>query len=72
MVGKFWVGQIWVPLRPNKRSREELAVLDSELLNRANRFGGGGQLLEERAEEENKQLQAQTKKMKPKAKAKAT
>ena len=33
--------QIWVPSRPNKRSREEIAEIDGELLSRANRFGGG-------------------------------
>ena len=36
--------QIWVPSRPNKRSRQEIAEIDGELLtraNRSNRFGGG-------------------------------
>ena len=32
---------IWVPSRLNKRSREEIAEIDGELLNRANRLGGG-------------------------------
>ena len=44
--------QIWVPSRPNKRSRQEIAEIDGELLTRANRFGGGYQPLEERIEEE--------------------
>ena len=44
--------QIWVPSRPNKRSREEIAEIDGELLTRANRFGAGYQPLEERVEEE--------------------
>ena len=43
--------QIWVPSRPNKRSREEMAEKYGELLNRANRFGGGYRPLEERVEE---------------------
>ena len=33
--------QIWVSSRPNKRSREELAKIDGDLLNRANRFSEG-------------------------------
>ena len=44
--------QIWVPSRPNKRSRQEIADIDGELLTRANRFGGDYQPLEERIEEE--------------------
>ena len=44
--------QIWVPSRPNKRSREEIAEIDCELLSRANRFGGGYQPLEGRIAEE--------------------
>ena len=55
--------QICVPSRPSKRSREEIAEIDGELLNRANRIGGGYQPFEERVEknppqeemEENKQ-----------------
>ena len=43
---------IWVPSRPNKRSRQEIAEIDGELLTRANRFGGGYQPLEERREEQ--------------------
>ena len=43
--------QIWVPSRPNKKSREEIAEIEGELLNRANRFGGRYQPLEERVEE---------------------
>ena len=44
--------QVWVPSRPNKRSRQEIAEIDGELLTRANRFGGGYQPLEERREEQ--------------------
>ena len=44
--------QIWVPSRPNKRSRQEIAEIDGELLTRANRFGGGYQPLEDRVEVE--------------------
>ena len=33
--------QIWVPSRPNKRSRQEIAEIDDELLTRANRFRRG-------------------------------
>ena len=43
--------QIWVPSRPNKRSREEIAEIDGELLSRANRFDGGYQPLEDRTAE---------------------
>ena len=43
--------KIWVPSRPNNRTREEIAEIDGDLLNRANRFGGGYQPLEERLEE---------------------
>ena len=32
---------IWVPSRPNKGSREEIAEKDGELIQRANRLGGG-------------------------------
>ena len=49
--------QTWVPSRPNKRSREEIAEIDGKLLTRANRFGGGYQPLEERAEEEDQEPQ---------------
>ena len=44
--------QIWVPSRRNKRSREEIAEIDGELLSPANRFGGGYQPLEDRIAEE--------------------
>ena len=43
--------QIWIASRPNKRSREEIAEPDKEMLSRANRLGGGYQSLEERIEE---------------------
>ena len=32
---------VFVPTRPNKRSREEITEIDAELLRRANRLGGG-------------------------------
>ena len=44
--------QIWVPSRPNKRSREEIAEIDGELLTRANRLGGGYQPIEDRTAED--------------------
>ena len=47
--------KIWVPSRPNKRSREEITEIDGELMSRANRFGGGYRPLEETAEEEEEQ-----------------
>ena len=34
---------IWVPSRPNKKSRDEIAEIDGELKQRANRLGGGYQ-----------------------------
>ena len=34
---------IWVLSQPNKRSREEIAEIDEELIQRANRLGGGYQ-----------------------------
>ena len=58
MRGKFDMNaqrQIWVPSRPNKRSREEIAEIDGELLSRANGFGGRYRPLEGRAEEEEEQ-----------------
>ena len=45
------------PLKAKKRSREEIAELDGELLTRANSFGGGCQPLEERVEEEEQEQQ---------------
>ena len=44
--------QIWVPSRPNKRSREEIAEIDGELVSRANRLGGGYHPLEDRTAED--------------------
>ena len=45
---------IFAPTRPNKRSREEIAEIDAELLQRTNRLGGGYQpLTEENGEPEN-------------------
>ena len=43
--------QIWIPSRPNKRSREEIAKIDGELPNRANRIGGGHQPMDENIED---------------------
>ena len=34
---------LWVPSRPNKRSREEIAEIDGERTQPANRLGGGYQ-----------------------------
>ena len=42
---------IFAPSRPNKRSREEIAEIDAELIRRANRLGGGYQPLIEEQEE---------------------
>ena len=42
---------IWVPSRPNKRSREEIADIDGQLIQRANRLGGGYRPLQEIVEE---------------------
>ena len=36
---------IWVPSRPNKRSREEIAEIVGELIKGANRLGGGYRLI---------------------------
>ena len=38
---------IWVPSRPNKRSPEEIAEIDGELKQRANRLGGGYRPIQE-------------------------
>ena len=32
---------VFAPTRPNKRSREEIAEIDAEIMRRANRLGGG-------------------------------
>ena len=42
---------IFAPTRPNKRSREEIAEIDANLLQRTNRLGGGYQPLAEEVEE---------------------
>ena len=34
---------VFAPSRPNKRSREEIAEIDAEIMKRANRLGGGYQ-----------------------------
>ena len=41
---------IFAPPRPNKKSREEIAEIDVELMRRSNRLGGGYQLLQEETE----------------------
>ena len=43
---------IFTPSRPNKRSREEIAEIDAELTQRANRIGGGYRPTQEEEEEE--------------------
>ena len=43
---------IFVPSRPNKRSREEIAEIDGQLIQRANRLGGGYQPLQTIREEQ--------------------
>ena len=42
---------VFAPARPNKRSREEIAEIDAELIRRANRLGGGYQPLIEEQED---------------------
>ena len=42
---------IFATSRPNKRSREEIADIDAELIRRANRIGGGYQPIEIEAEQ---------------------
>ena len=45
---------IFAPTRPNKRSREEIAEIDAELIQRTNRLGGGYHpLTEETGEPQN-------------------
>ena len=46
----------WVPSRPNKTSREEIAEIDGELIQRANRLGGGYRPIQE-AENEPEQVE---------------
>ena len=43
--------KLFAPTRPNKRSREEIAEIDAELLQRTNQPGGGYQPLTEEIEE---------------------
>ena len=43
---------IFTPSRPNKRSREEIAEIDAELIQRAHRIGGGYRPLQAEEEEE--------------------
>ena len=42
---------VFAPSRPNKRSREEIAEIDAEIMRRANRLGGGYQPIQEETEE---------------------
>ena len=42
---------VFAPSRPNKRSREEIAEIDAEIMRRANRLGGGYQPIQEEPEE---------------------
>ena len=42
---------VFAPSRPNKRSREEIAEIDAEIMRRANRLGGGYQPKQEEPEE---------------------
>ena len=44
---------VFTPFRPNKRSREELAEIDAQLMQRANRFGGVYQTAVEEEEPRN-------------------
>ena len=48
---------IWVPLRPNNSSREKIADIDGELINRANRLGGGDQLIAANETEQNEEIE---------------
>ena len=55
---------VFVPTRPNKRSREEIAEIDAELLRRANRLKGGYHLVipgeEEETEEKREEGEVET------------
>ena len=42
---------IWVPYQPNRRSRVEIADIDGQLIQRANRLGGGYRPLQKIVEE---------------------
>ena len=42
---------VFAPSRPNKRSREEIAEIDAEIMRRANRLGGGYQPITEEQDE---------------------
>ena len=42
---------VFAPSRPNKRSREEIAKIDAEIMRRANRLGGQYQPIQEEPEE---------------------
>ena len=44
--------EIFTPSRPNKRSRENIAEIDAELTQRANRIGGGYRPIQEEEEDE--------------------
>ena len=42
---------VFAPSRPNKRSREEIAEIDAEIMRRVNRLGGGYQPIQEEPED---------------------
>ena len=42
---------VFAPSRPNKRSREEIAEIDAELMRRPNRLGGGYQSIQDEPDE---------------------
>ena len=42
---------VFAPSRPNKRSREEIAEIDAEIMRHANRLGGGYQPIQEEPED---------------------
>ena len=46
---------VFAPSRPNKRSREEIAEIDPEIMRRANRLGGGYLPIQEEPEENTKE-----------------
>ena len=48
-----WQRTISVPSKPNQRSREEIVEIDGELIQRANRLGGGYQLIQAMEDEPN-------------------
>ena len=51
LYGHYSQRTVFAPSRPNKRSREEIAEIDAEIMRRANRLGGGYQPKVEEQEE---------------------